>query len=270
MGIKPLAAVLFWFRERARDLFMWPFNLVRDFPARSGRLLVTLWRGLVGVARFLPEAGRAVARGEGKMWLRGSAGLLAAWFYRFSVHLFDLVGGPEIALFFMHLITTTTPLTDEELAILFAMMGPDKMRYRDVRVAEGGLLDLVFKHNGNLAFTTWTTINFPRNQQGQSHNHTRANRGIFVHELTHVYQYERVGTRYMGEAIYMLIKTKRDCYDYGFVEGLKEAIQKGKLYSQFNREQQAQIVQDYFNLKRRGSDVTVHEKYVSQMRQGIV
>ena len=126
-------------------------------------------------------------------------------------------------------------------------------------------MDWIFAHNGNLAFTTWHTVNFPRNGR-----HTRANRAILVHEVAHVYQYEQVGSRYLGEAIYMLIKTKRDCYAYGGVEGLQQDWAAGKRYRDYNREQQAQIVQDYFSRCERGQDVAAYEPFMVEVRLGEV
>jgi hypothetical protein len=89
-----------------------------------------------------------------------------------------------------------------------------------------------------------------------------------MHELTHVYQYERVGSRYLGEAIYMLIKTKRNCYSYGGAEGLHVDRQGGKCYKEFNREQQAQIVQDYFTRRQDDQDITAYEPFLIEVRAG--
>ena len=69
-------------------------------------------------------------------------------------------------------------------------------------------------------------------------------------------------------AIYALIKTKRDCYDYGFIQGLRDAAAAGKRYRDFNREQQAQILQDYYILLARGADVAAYEPFIAQLRTG--
>lgn len=256
-------AVFEWLAERVRDLALWPINLVRDFPARSGRLLRTLWRGGRGLVFFGPELWRAGRAGAARPWLRRQVGRSAAWLHRLLAELFDLVGGPELAQFLMHLITRTTPLTADEVAMIGHVLGPRALRFGDVRVAEGGLLDLVFQLNGNLAFATWHTVYLPRRGA-----HGRANRAIVVHELTHVYQYERVGSRYLGEAIYMLIKTKRDCYSYGGAVGLVEACTAGTQMAHFNREQQARITQDYYDRLEQGLDVTAYEPFLRQLRAG--
>ncbi|MEZ4511793.1 MAG: hypothetical protein R3C62_07955 [Chloroflexota bacterium] len=259
-------AIFDWLAERLRDLCLWPINLVRDFPVRAARLLATLWRGVKGVVFFLPEMWGE--NGRFLPHLRYKVGRLADWLHQLLTNLFDLIGGPELAQFFMHLVTKTTPLTGAEIAMMSTVLGPHALRYGEIRVAEGGLFNLIFKLNGNLAFATWHTINLPLTSDSQGYSHTRQNLPIVVHELTHVYQYEQIGTRYLGEAIYMLIKTRRDCYNYGGVSGLATACSHGKKYCDFNREQQAKITQDYFYLRQAGYDTTHYEPFLQQARAG--
>lgn len=249
-----------WIAERLHDLARWPVNLVRDFPARSQRLLVTLWVGLVGLGRTAVMLGRGEAKGD--FWRRRVGGAFF-WLHRLLNELFDFVGGPEIGEFFLRMIANSTPLTGEEMGKVAAVFGPNGLRYSDVRVTEGGLLErVIFRYNGNLAFATWHTVHIPLTGK-----HTRDRWSLMMHELTHVYQYENVGSRYLGEAIYMLIKTKRDCYNYGFIDGLKAAISEGKLYAAYNREQQAMIVQDFVALNEKGHDTAVYLPFIDQLRE---
>jgi hypothetical protein len=258
-------AVTHWISERLRDVALWPINLVRDFPLRLSRLVDTLLQGVKGLIFVWPGLLAALREGRLRSWSGQAVESVGGWLHRLLTQSFDLGGGPEISQFLMHLITRTTPLTGDEITTISSVLGPTALRYEDIRVAEGGLFDLIFKLNGNLAFATWHTINMPR----QGH-HTRANRAIVVHELTHIYQYEQVGTRYLGEAIYMLIKTKRDCYNYGATTGLEQACAAGKTYRDFNREQQAQITQDYYTLRQRGADVSAYEPFITQAQAGII
>ncbi|MCA9948264.1 MAG: hypothetical protein KDE48_01335 [Anaerolineales bacterium] len=262
-----ITAVFNWLAERLRDFLMWPINLIRDFPVRSGRLLVTLWRGLRAIVFFTPELVNAQRKQNLHSWSRYKAGRFFDWWHQLLTQLFDLLGGPELGEFLMHLVTNTTPLTPKEIHMIAAVLGENAMRFGDIRVVEGGLFDLVFKLNGNLAFATWHSINLPRKKTHQG-SHTRANLPIVVHELTHVYQYEKVGTRYLGEAVYMLIKTKRDCYNYGGIAGLKNACAAGICYRDFNREQQAKITQDYFYYCQHNIDVAAFEPFIAQVRAG--
>lgn len=257
------SAIFLWLGERLRDLFMWPVNLVRDFPVRAGRLLRTFARAVDAILFFIPELLDALRHRETTSWLGIKINRFADWLHQLLAQLFDLFGGPELAEFLIHLTTKTTPLTGDEIGTISRILGPQAMRYGDVRVVEGGLFDLIFRLNGSLAFATWHSINLPRNGR-----HTRENRGIVVHELTHVYQYERVGTRYLGEAIFMLIKTKRDCYNYGGSQGLIGACAAGRRYRHYNREQQAMITQDYYNRSERGLEVESYEPFIAQVRSG--
>jgi hypothetical protein len=62
-----------------------------------------------------------------------------------------------------------------------------------------------------------------------------------VHELTHVAQYEKIGAVYMPQALHAQYTTMG--YDYG---DLTQARADGKHFSDFNREQQAQICEDHY------------------------
>lgn len=188
---------------------------------------------------------------------------LAQTIHLLMVQLFDLIGAPELIQFILRLPAHTSPLTPAEKAAVTDHIGI-RMRLTDVRLAEGGLLRWVFRFNGNLAFTAWHTIFLPQTPV----SHSRQNLALLVHELTHVYQYEQVGTRYMTEAVYMLITTRRNCYQYGGAAGLQQAHQQQIPLSRFNREQQAQIVQDYFSGCQAGNDISSFLPYIHDLRHG--
>lgn len=255
-------ALFNWFAERLLDLVRWPINLVRDFPTRFKRIIITIWVGLFGLYRFFIYVSKADKK-EG--WIGAQAEGAGFWIHRLLTEIFDLVGGPEIGEFFLRMIARSTPLTGEELGKVAEVFGPEGLRFGDMRITEGGLLEnVIFRFNGNLAFATWHTVHLPLTGR-----HTRESWPLVMHELTHVYQYENVGSRYLGEAIYMLIKTKRDCYNYGFIDGLTAAIKDGKPYSGYNREQQAMIVQDFVALceKGREGETAVYQPFLAQLRE---
>lgn len=245
---------------------LWPFNLIRDFPRRASRLLQTIWSGCLGFISIPPELVRAHQAGQRKNWLVHKSHRFIHGLHLLIVQLFDLAGGPEIAQFFMHLITHTTPLTEAEIALIAGALHPAEIRYQDIRVAEGGLLEKVFERNGRLAFTTWYTINLPKRSKTSS-SHSRHNKALLAHEFFHTFQYEKVGSRYMTEAIYVLIKTKRKCYQYGGSVGLQLAHKNKKSFRQFNREQQAQIFQDFFSRRQKNRDTTAYIPYIQQVQE---
>jgi hypothetical protein len=219
-----------WVAERVRDVAMWPLNLVRDFSGRVRRL------------------GRAL---QGQRSRRRQLHTLAC-------ALFDLAGGPELAQAVMHLGMHTSRLTAAETAALVSVFGPQALRYQDIRIAQGGILNTVFRHNGGRAFATWHTIHLPTNG--------RQNLALLVHEVTHVFQYERVGSAYIGEALAAQRRQGMACYQYGGPAGLQSCLHSGERYQDFNREAQAQIAQDYFTRQATGKDVTAYETYIAELR----
>lgn len=266
-----MKAVFYWLSERLRDAWLWPFNLVRDFPARSGRLARTLWVGAKAICT-LPTLLWQFK--DGKLSAKQKRPFLqqaGAWLHLLLAQLFDLVGGPEICQFVMHLGMHTTPLTPPEIAEAEAVFGSGNLRYKDVRIAEGGILNFIFRHNGGLAFATWYTVHLPRLREqeksgGETAVSSRQNLPLLIHELTHIFQYQHVGSRYLGEAIYFLVTTHRDCYEYGGHQGLHACWQQGKPFSHFNREQQAQIIQDYYSCQQAGRDTKPFLPYLAQLQ----
>jgi hypothetical protein len=178
-------------------------------------------------------------------------------------YLFDLVGGPEIGQFLLRLVTQTERLTAAETAAAQAVLGPKAVRYQDVRLAYDGILTWVFRFNKNRAFTAWHTIAMPRRDRS-----TDSYFDLVVHELTHVYQYERVGTVYIGQALHSQSVLGRKAYDYGGADGLAQARAAGKRYADYNREQQGQIAQDYHARLHAKTDVTAYEPFIRELREG--
>jgi hypothetical protein len=91
-------------------------------------------------------------------------------------------------------------------------------------------------------FTTDTLINFDVDEGIERHT--------LIHELTHVWQALVTGPFYMSEAIHAQIAG--DGYNYGYVdevtgEGAQQRlIDAAGDFEQFNREQQAQIIEHYY------------------------
>ena len=222
-----------WLGDRARDVALWPRNLARDLPRRARRL-----------PAFLDEGSVAA-----------QAGALAAY-------LWDLAGGPELFSLLWRLVTRTSALTEEELERAAGVLGDEAIRFRDVRVAEGGVLNLIFPRNGGRGFVTYHTVNLPR---AGGRNRTEA--GLLVHELVHVLQHERLGSVYIPQCLHA---QRTEGYGYGGAEGLREARGQGKRLCDFNREQQAQIAEDYYNCRQANQDVTAYEPFIEDLRKGMI
>ncbi len=225
--------------EPFRNAFLWPLNLVRDMPRRAGRL--------VGALAARPPSGRRA---------------LAAWLHALAWSLFDLSGGPELIQFFWRLAVRTRPLRAAEVEVAATVLGPNAIRYDDVRIAQGGLLRIAFSVNKNRAFATWHTINLPEGRE--------TDLPLLVHELTHTRQFERAGSVYIGQGLWVQARMGRQAYDYGGPDGLRGARAAGKRYWDYNREQQGQIAQDYCALFQAGQDTAAYEPFISDLQRGLV
>jgi hypothetical protein len=183
-----------------------------------------------------------------------------AWLLRVLARPFDLLRGPAVVESLIRALSRTSPLTEEEVNAGRDVLGPEAVDWNRVAVAQGGILRLAFRVNGNRAFTTFHTINLP-----ETGHHTRARLEIVVHELVHVLQFERVGSRYAGEA---LGAQEGSGYEYGGPDGLARARAEGLTLAGFNREQQGQIAQDYFRTLQDGGDLSAYEPFIADLRSG--
>ncbi len=154
--------------------------------------------------------------------------------------LLDKIHAPLVFEKIWHLLTSVSILNPSELSAASSVLGAGAISYDKVRVAEGRLLSIVFKFNGNRAFTLFRTVNFPRER-----GYSRAELDIIVHELVHILQFEKIGSLYIPQAIRAQMN---EGYGYGGWEQLAQDWQNGKRFRDFNREQQGQIAQDYYNL----------------------
>jgi hypothetical protein len=81
-----------------------------------------------------------------------------------------------------------------------------------------------------------------------------------IHELTHVWQYVTDGLVYIPQAVGA---QAGDGYDYGGIANLRTAKTAGHGLRTFNREQQGQIVADYFNLIQSARTIEASGAYAS-------
>ncbi|MFZ0545335.1 MAG: hypothetical protein WAM60_07850 [Candidatus Promineifilaceae bacterium] len=191
-------------------------------------------------------------------------GLTAAqpvlWLHHLACCLFDLLGGPELSQLVIHALTDTRLLTAQEIEAASAVLGKTAIPYERIRIAQGGILIYAFQKNKNRAFTTWHTINMPEGSD--------KNLPLLVHELTHTFQFERVGSVYIGQALWEQKKQGREAYHYGGETGLLLARAAGKCYRDYNREQQGQISQDYCDHLAAGKDVSAFAPFIAELRAG--
>ena len=73
---------------------------------------------------------------------------------------------------------------------------------------------------------------------------------IFIHELMHIWQYQRMGAIYMIRAL--IAQHTQMGYNYGGIAAIHQKMAQGQNLLDFNLEQQADVVTDYFLLKTKG------------------
>jgi hypothetical protein len=87
-----------------------------------------------------------------------------------------------------------------------------------------------------------------------------------LHELTHVWQYRQRGIRYLLEAAREQIRRGSGAYAYRGADGLREAAGRRASLSDFNPEQQGEIVRDYYLRVKMGLEVTAWEPFIAELR----
>ena len=97
-----------------------------------------------------------------------------------------------------------------------------------------------------------------------------------LHELTHVWQFEQMGSVYIPRAL--KAQFSKMGYNYGGISALRAYREKGKSFLSFNLEQQGDIISDYFMIKDgyqpkwgmgNRHDLSVYESFVEQMKRGL-
>jgi hypothetical protein len=87
-----------------------------------------------------------------------------------------------------------------------------------------------------------------------------------IHELTHAWQYQKLGWEYLWLAIRAQLKERELAYDFGGESGLVKSHQKSIHFKKFNPEQQGNIVQSYYVRKRGNQDVSAWEPFIEELR----
>ena len=127
----------------------------------------------------------------------------------------------------------TRPMTKTEIAMAQSVYG-DTIDYTQVRIDERAYAGPKYFRFCYVSFNlinSWGAM-YP---------------SILIHELMHVWQYQKMGAIYMIRA---LIAQHTHCgYDYGGIQALKARYRKGEGLLDFNLEQQGDIIADYFLLK---------------------
>jgi hypothetical protein len=169
--------------------------------------------------------------GNKRAWLP-----LGNWTVEFHLLLLDLIGIGEIYGTVADWIKfNSRPLENWEIELARSIYG-DSIYYRLVTVDDHTLLGVRWNPVAK-AYVSYHTIN----TQGVMEN------SLLIHELIHVWQYQRFGSVYAFRAL--LAQHSQMGYNYGGLPALQKAIAQDKDFTSFNFEQQGDLVQDYYLIK---------------------
>jgi hypothetical protein len=90
--------------------------------------------------------------------------------------------------------------------------------------------------------------------------------GWLIHELTHVWQYQHLGLRYLFEALKIQLQQGAAGYQFGGEDGLRLRAQSGARLQDFNLEQQGDIARSYYEHLARGQDTAAWHHYVADLQ----
>lgn len=153
-------------------------------------------------------------------------------------------------------------LTEREIILAKTIFG-DSLPYRRVRVDERAYLG---PRQGQFCYVSFYTIN----------SWGRMSDPLLIHELMHVWQYHHLGMAYIPRAL--AAQRSVEGYDYGGVDALYKAISENKQLLDFNYEQQAEIIEDYFRLlaglkttwgMAASTDLPVYAHFAKQLHEQI-
>ncbi len=142
-----------------------------------------------------------------------------------------------------------------ELTLLNEVFGPS-IDLSNIRINDSAQL---FTKSYAIAYVTGFVINYDSSISDK----------VLVHEVVHCLQYQKFGLVYSSRAL--LAQRSAEGYSYGGYMGLNDAIENGKNFLGFNFEQQAQIIEDYFEVRNRPDLalnpllIRVYNHYFNQM-----
>ncbi len=124
------------------------------------------------------------------------------------------------------------------------------------------------KSAGHNAVTLGNHVFFPTKlDSDHPHFETRLNQTAWLmHELTHVWQYQKDGWRYLFQALWAILRYGGQAYHVGSPDTLIQARQAGAKFKDFNREQQGELAREYYVRLKQGKSLEAWEDFIQEMR----
>ena len=258
-GVKKVWNGIKWVSTKLWDKMKAIFHRVKFFitswPKRLKRLAVLLWNGV-----------KTLKPWSIKWWK--SLGKASTW-RKFGFYLFEVVLQSAEVVGLTDLYETvadfvkfnTRGLTPGERAIAQPIFG-SSIDYDLVR------LDLWAVLGPSWTGREYVSMHTINGWGGKITNAT------LIHELTHVWQYEKMGAAYMSRALHAQAVQGDAAYSYGGVSGLNANASKG--LSAYNPEAQGNIVQDYYKLTAgeeveggsiTAADIPSYQPYIDELKK---
>jgi len=154
------------------------------------------------------------------------------WLLELTFLLLELTGIFDLYDMLASFLKKVRPLNEREIGIARSVFG-NSIAFERVRVDEWAYLG---PRQGNFCYVSCNTIN----------SWGIMDDSILIHELMHVWQYQHLGIVYIPRAL--AAQFSAEGYHYGGVKTLQIAIANRKKLLDFNYEQQADLIEDYYRL----------------------
>lgn len=88
-----------------------------------------------------------------------------------------------------------------------------------------------------------------------------------IHELTHVWQFQQVGWRYLFQALWAILRHGQGAYKVGSEDTLNKAHDAGARFKDFNPEQQGELARGFYVRLKKGKSVETWAKYIQEFKK---
>lgn len=233
--------------SKLKGIFYRVIRWIRFLPARLKRLFSALWNGVKSLKPWSLQWWASLGRLS--TWKN-----FLSWLGETAIYILEAAGIGEVYETIVDILKfNTRELTAAEIAKA-KLVFSNSIDYTLVRVDERGLIGPSWTKR---AYVSFHTIN----AWGGLDDHT------LIHELTHAWQYEKMGAIYMPLALHA---QSADGYEYGGIDSLRKRQAEGEGLSSFNLEQQGDIMADYYSGKMSGqltgADLATYEHFVKYVR----
>jgi hypothetical protein len=212
--------------DKATGVFERVMHWITRLPERLVRLIKVLWEGVRSVQPWALKWWESLAKAD--TWSD-----FLQWLGTNLINILEVAGVGELYETVMDFIKfNTRKMTGTEMDEATGVFG-GSINLELVRIDEHAVLGPSWTKR---AYTSFHVIN----------GWGGIDDATLIHELTHVWQYQQAGAIYMPQALHA---QGAGGYAYDGAQGLKDRKNAGQGLLSFNREQQAQIVEDFYLLK---------------------